>query len=79
MSITSTTSIDDVTLRAADNGFILSYTQRIKSINPSMNTDYDYKQEVFEDGEKAITRMTELLGYVKKESKSVDEQPKIMG
>ena len=66
--------IEDVSLKPANNGgFIISYCERSKPLNKSMNTNYDYKSEVFEDGTKAISRMQELMGI---ESKSEDKNDK---
>jgi uncharacterized membrane protein len=69
-NVVNQTSISDISLRLSDNGgYIVNYTEKIKSINPQMNSDYNYKSEVFESGEKALKRLAELSGINMEEDK----------
>jgi hypothetical protein len=57
---------DDVSLKAADNGYVLNFTEHTPAAKNS-ESQWDYKQEVFtnEQVEKAMARLKELHNYNK--------------
>jgi len=72
---------EDVRLEVADKGFILSFVElREKPGKQSAdrweNPIRDYKKEVFLDGTKAVSRMTELAGKSVEGGNSEKAMPK---
>jgi len=58
--------VEDIRLQCADNGYVISYTERAKPVGGGdmCQSIYHYKQEVFSDAEakKCWARFNELHG-----------------